>query len=286
LGGNLTRESISEYAAGLRPRYERAKRAERGRLLTEFCETTGYHRKAAIRLLHRAERAKGARRGRTPVYGERVRGALREVWEASGRLCSKRLVPFLPELVASLERHGELVLEAEVRRLLLGLSAATVDRLLAGERSRAGRRPYAQSGAVASLKAQIPLRTFGEWAEATPGEVQADLVAHCGESAEGQFVLTLTVVDVATGWTEVEGVEVRTQDRVQAAFHRARSRFPFPLIALHTDNGGEFLNSVLYPYCQRTDLRFTRGRPYKKNDQAYVEQKNGSVVRRLIGYDR
>jgi hypothetical protein len=286
LGGNLTRASIAEYAAAVRPRYRKARRAERSGILSEFCTTTGYHRKAAIRLLNRGEQAKAERRGRPQVYDERVRGALAEVWEASGCLCSKRLVPFLPELLDALERHGELGGAAEVRALLLQLAPATVDRLLAARRRGLGPRPFTQSGALAALKAQVPVRTWGEWAEAKPGEVQADLVAHCGESGEGHFLLTLTVVDAATSWTELEGVAARTQDRVQAAFHRARGRFPFPLGALHTDNGGEFLNGVLYPYCQRTKLRFTRGRPYRKNDQAYVEQKNGAVVRRLIGYDR
>jgi hypothetical protein len=134
-----------------------------------------------------------------------VRGARKAVGEASGRRCAKRLVPFLPELVASRERHGELVLDGEVRRLLRGLRAAPVDRLLVSARSRLGRRPSPQSGALASRKAQIPLRPFGEWAEATPGEVQAALVAHGGESAAGQVRVTWTVVDGATRWTAGEG---------------------------------------------------------------------------------
>lgn len=191
----------------MQPRYERAGRAERGRILTEFCQTTGDQRKAAIRLLNREERPKAERRGRPRVYDDVVRGALGEVWEASGRMCSKRLIPFLPDLLAALERHGELTVTAAVRAALVRLSAATADRLLAPRRRDLGRRPMTQSGAISAIKAQVPMRTFGEWEEAKPGEVQADLVAHCGESGEGPFLLSLTEVDVATGWTEVEAVE-------------------------------------------------------------------------------
>jgi hypothetical protein len=270
----------------VRPRYEKAGRGERGRILDEFCATTGYHRKAAIRLLNRRVRPVAEKRGRPRVYAPDVGEALGRVWEASGRLCSKRLVPFLPELLAALERHGELTISGEVRAALLRPSPATVDRLLARHRRVAGRRPFTQGAALASLKAQVPVRTFGEWAGAKPGEVQADLVAHCGETTEGFYLTSLTTVDVATGWTELEAVWGKGQERVQGGFHRARGRFPFPLAALHTDNGAEFLNGVLYPYCQRTGLAFTRGRPYKKNDQAHVEQRNGAVVRRRIGYDR
>lgn len=286
MGGNLTRESIGEYARAIRPRYAAAGRAERGQILSEFCATTGYHRKAAIRLLKRADRPRAERRGRPKVYAEGVQRALGEVWEASGHLCSTRLVPFLPDLLAALERHGEIEVSAQERALLLELSAATGDRLLAARRRKLGRRPFTQSGAGAALKAQVPVRTFGEWATAEPGEVQADLVAHCGDTTEGFYLTSLTVVDVATGWTELEAVWGKGQERVQGGFHRARPRFPFPLVELHTDNGGEFLNGVLYPYCQRTQLRFTRGRPYKKNDQAYVEQKNHVAVRQRVGYDR
>ena len=282
----MTRGSIKEYATAVRPRYLTATREERSRILDEFCQTTGYHRKAAIRLLHRVAVPPTGQWGRPRVYGRAVVEALRQIWEASGRVCSKRLVPFLPTLLDALERHGELTVAPEVQAQLRQVAPATVDRLLKEHRASLGRRPATQSAAAATLKAHIPVRTFGEWAEAAPGEVQADLVAHCGESGEGQFLVSLTVVDVATGWTELEGIGNRSQERVQSGFARARLRFPFPLTALHTDNGGEFLNGVLFPYCQRTQLRFTRGRPYKKNDQAYVEQRNYSAVRRLIGYDR
>ena len=285
-GGNVTRGGIREYAEAVRPRYRRAGKEERGRILTEFCQTTGYHRKSAVRLLNRRPVAPGKRRGRPAVYGSEVAAALRQVWEASDRLCSKRLAPFLGPLVERLTTHGELTLSTSVREQLVALSPATIDRLLRAEREGGRRRFYTQGTASAHLKAQIPLRTFGDWEGVTAGALQADLVAHCGESGEGFFLTTLDAVDVATGWTECVIVWGKGQARVGTALHQVRQALPFALRELHTDNGSEFLNGVVYPWCKKEGIQLTRGRPYKKNDQAYVEQKNWSVVRRLIGYDR
>jgi transposase InsO family protein len=212
--------------------------------------------------------------------------ALVTLWEADNQPCGKRLAPFLGELVASLERHGELRVSAGVREQLLGLSAATIDRLLRPARRRGLRRPWGQGTATGTLKAQIPVRTFGEWQDVRPGSVQADLVLHCEDTLEGFYLTTLTVVDVATSWTECRAVWGKGQERVGSALHEARGRLPFALRELHTDNGSEFLNHQLYPYCQREGIRMTRGRPYRKNDQAYVEQKNGAIVRKLVGYGR
>jgi transposase InsO family protein len=209
-----------------------------------------------------------------------------QVWEASDHLCSKRLVSFLPDLLAVLEHHKEVHLEPAVREQLLTLSAATIDRLLQAVRPRPRRRPYTQGTAASSLKAQIPIRTFTDWADTAPGAVQADLVAHCGDSTEGFYLTTLNVVDVATGWTECVSVWGKGQQRVGTAVHQVRQSLPFALRELHTDNGSEFLNAVVYPWCRNEGIRLTRGRPYKKNDQAHVEQRNWSVIRRLVGYDR
>jgi transposase InsO family protein len=282
----VTRESIEQYAAAVRARYQSGRKREKARILDEFCATTGYHRKAAIRLLGRPPTAPGGRRGRPAVYDAAVTQALKTAWEASDRLCGKRLAPFLEELVPQLERHGALTLTPEVRAQVLGLSAATIDRRLAPYRRTGLRRPYSPSRAAGSLKTQIPLRTFGDWQDVPPGSLQADLVLHCGDTLEGFHLTTLTAVDVATGWTECQAVWGKTQSRVAGALHRIRTRLPMALRELHTDNGSEFINEQLFPYCQREGIRFTRGRPYKKNDQAYVEQKNWSAVRRLVGYSR
>jgi hypothetical protein len=215
-----------------------------------------------------------------------VRGALERVWRAADHPCGKRLAPFLPTLVPALERHGELALTEAVRTKLLGLSAATIDRLLAPARAHRPRRPFTQQPASAALRAQIPVRTFGEWADAAPGSFQADLVAHCGSTTAGFYLTTLVVVDVATGWTDLDAVWGKGYDRVGGSIRRLRERLPVKLRELHTDNGGEFLNHLLAPWCRREGIRLTRGRPYRKNDQAWVEQRNWQVVRRLVGYDR
>jgi len=215
-----------------------------------------------------------------------VAEALRQVWEAAGRICAKRLVPFLPTLVAALERHGELVLAAETRRLLLALSPATADRLLAPYRRHPVERRLRSPAAPSAVRAQVPLRTFGEWADATAGAMQADLVVHSGPSGHGFFLTTLVAVDVATGWTELEAVWGRGQERVAGALERMRRRLPFVLRELHTDNGAEFLNAAVLAWSARAGVRLSRGRPYRKNDQAWAEQRNWTAVRRLVGYDR
>lgn len=282
----MTPCSVREYMAALAPRYRVAARGEKGRLLDEAEQLTGYHRKALVRLVRRPVERAARQRGRPRQYGPAVRDALARVWEASDRLCTKRLVPFLPELITALERHGELTLRPPIRTQLLELSPATADRLLKDYRTGRRRRPFAQRQALTSLQARVPIRTFGEWSGVTAGAVQADLVAHCGETTAGFYLSSLVMVDVATAWTECRASWGQGKRYVAGAVGHLQNRLPFPLRELHVDNGGEFLNHVLYPYCQQTGIRFTRGRPYHKNDQAWAEQKNGLVVRRLVGYDR
>ncbi|MBM3469656.1 MAG: transposase family protein [Armatimonadetes bacterium] len=282
----MSPRSIREYAVTIRPRYLAAPLREKARILTEFCRVTEYHRKSAIRLLRRAPGPPRGRPGRPRRYHPPVTRALQQVWEASDALCSKRLAPFLPELVDALERHGTLILPPAIRRDLLSLSLATIDRLLKPLRPKGLRRPHSSRPSLHSLKVQVPIRTFGEWTAVRPGALQADLVAHCGETLAGFHLTSLVVVDVATGWTELQAVWGKNYHRVATAVHFVRKRLPFPIRELHTDNGGEFLNSILLPWCRRERIRLTRGRPYRKNDQAYAEQKNWSAVRRLIGYDR
>src|SRR2546422_896531 len=153
-------------------------------------------------------------------------------------------------------------------------------------RRRHLRRPLILNPATAALRSQIPLRTFGDWQGVRPGAVQADLVAHCGETSAGFYLHTLIAVDVATGWTECDAVWGKAFRRVGTAVHLVRQRFPVPLRELHTDNGGGGLSHILVPWCRQEGLRLTRGRPYRKNDQAYAEQKVWTQVRRIVGYDR
>jgi hypothetical protein len=283
----MTRTSVREYTEAVRWRYLRAPKEEKGKILDEFTKVAGYHRKAAIRLLHRVSKVStDKKRGRPRQYGVTVVGALRTAWEATDRLCSKRLQPFLPELLKVLRRQGESMISAEVEAQLCRMSPSTIDRMLKPWRRLGGRRPFSTTKPASLLKSSIPIRTFADWQEDRPGFIEADLVPHCGESAEGFYLNTLSTVDVASGWSECVGVWGKGQERVGSAVHRVRQRLPFPLLGLDSDNGGEFINQHLFAYCQREQITFTRSRSYKKNDNCYVEQKNWSVVRRLIGYDR
>jgi hypothetical protein len=282
----VTRKTIHEYAEALRPRYLAADKQTKGAMLREFCATAQYHPKAAIRLLRQPGRKAVGHQGRKPMYGRVVAEPLKKVWEAANGICSKRLVPFLPELVANMERHNELQVEPAIRSLLVGISASTMDRLLKPYKMPSRRRPYTQSQSVNAIKAQVPIRTFGTWQGEGPGAMQADLVMHCGESPQGFFLCSLLAVDIKTGWIGLKAIWGKGQDRVCAGMENIRRELPFLWRKLHTDNGGEFLNGVLYPWCQRQSIESSRGRPYKKNDQAYAEQKNWSIVRQLVGNDR
>ncbi len=283
----MTRGSVREYLEAVQGRYLRGSRKEKSRILDEFTRVTGYHRKAAIRLLSRGYReGTGRRRGRAKQYGLEAVAALKVAWEASDRMCSRRLQPFLPELVQVLDHHGELILAEEVKEQLCRMSAATIDRRLKPYRQRGLRRPFSTTKPGSLLKAAIPIRTFGDWDDKLPGFLEVDLVAHCGESTRGFYLNTLSTVDVATGWVECRGVWGKGQQRVGGAIHHIGQRLPFPFLGLDSDNGAEFINHQLYAYCQQRGITFTRSRPYKKNDSAHVEQKNWSVVRRLVGYDR
>jgi len=283
----VTRQSIDEYAKAIRERYRKAPKEGKGKILDEFTQTTGLHRKAVIRLLNRIDQSPPKQRsGRPRQYGSEVAEALKTIWEASDRLCSKRLKPFLPEMLQVLRHHGELPITISTETHLCRMSPATIDRLLRSWRQIGGRKPISTTKPGNLLKSTIPIRTFAEWEDTKPGFLEVDLVGHCGESAEGLFLNTLCTVDVASGWLECMPVWGKGQQRVKAAVHRVRRRLPFNLLGVDSDNGSEFINHCFYTYCREEKIIFTRSRSYKKNDSCHVEQKNGNVVRRLIGYDR
>lgn len=280
----MSKGSRDELVKRVHPRYLQANKAGKGRILDEFIVTTGYHRKHAIRLLkHGVATGQRERRGRKRRYsGEAVR-QLVKVWEVTGRICGKRLQPFLPTLVAAMERHHALQLDEATRAQLVQMSASTIDRKVAPFRARRG-QTTTKPGTL--LRESIPIRTFAEWDDAVPGFVEVDLVAHCGDSTAGQFIQTLTAVDICTGWTECLPLAHRSQATVSAAIADLGQRLPFSLLGIDSDNDGAFINDTLTRYCQQEQLTFTRSRPYRKNDQAHVEQKNWSVVRQTIGYQR
>jgi len=220
------------------------------------------------------------------VYDPEVVAALQALWESADYICSRRLQPFASKLLAALRRHGELELVPEVEAQLCRMSSSTMDRLLHPYRLVHVRRGLSTTKPGTLLRNAIPVRTFTEWDDKRPGFFEGDLVAHCGESTEGFYLCTLSMVDVATGWSECVAVWGKGQDRVGSGVDAIKRRLPFPMLGLDTDNGGEFINRGLYDYCRRNEITFTRSRSYKKNDQCYVEQKNWSVVRRVVGYDR
>jgi hypothetical protein len=283
----VTRRSILEYAEAVRPRYLRSTKGAKKKILDEFTAATGLHRKAVIRLLNRSLMAPGAKRkGRPRLYDLETISALRFAWEAADHICSKRLRPFLPELVSILREKGELNIKDETQKQLYRMSESTIDRMLRRFRRKESQHGLSTTKPGVLLKKAIPIKTFSDWDESQPGFLEIDLVAHCGESVEGFYLTTLSAVDVASGWYEPVAVWGKGQTRVGGAIYDVRKRLPLPLLGIDSDNGGEFINQSLYGYCLKNNITFTRSRAYKKNDSCHVEQKNWSVVRRLIGYDR
>jgi hypothetical protein len=284
----VTPASLREYAAVQRERYQPASRREKHRLLDEMVAVTGMHRKAAIRLLRRPPRAGAAhpRSGRPRQYGPDVAAAVEVLWQASGRIGAHRLHPFVPDLLDRLLQCDELRLAPRVDKLVRQASRPTLTRLLEGARAQYPRRGASTTHPSSWLKQQIPIRTFADWDDARPGFCQVDLVAHCGSSSKGFYLHTLCAVDVATSWVDLQALWGKGHYRVAAGVQALRTRWPVPLVGLDSDNGSEFINRVLYYYCWRERITFTRGRAWKKNDSALVEQKNGAIVRHLVGYDR
>jgi hypothetical protein len=242
---NLSAGARDELIRAVVGRYQGGERKERLRILDEFVAMTGYHRKHAIRILSRDAAIIGpARVVRARVYDEAVRQALVVLWEASDRICGKRLKALLPVLLPALERHGHMRLEGTIRAKLLGASAATIDRVLAPTRASV-RGHRNRRRATPAVQRAVPVRTFADWKEPLPGFMEADLVAHCGDALVGSFVHTLTLTDIASGWTECAVLVLRQATLVVHAVETLRTRMPFPLRGLDTNNGTEFMNETL-----------------------------------------
>ena len=284
--GRMSTKARDELVNALARRYAIGTRAEKTRILDEFEAVTGFHRKHAMRVLRSGSTGRGnqGRAGRR-IYDDAVREALVVLWEASDRICGKRLKSLMPTLVEAMERHGHLRLGPEIRAGLLAMSASTIDRSLRANREQAGGRKRRRT-APSPLRRSIPVRTFSDWDDPPPGFAEADLVAHSGPVPRGSFVQTLVVTDVATGWTECAPVLYREQTLLREVLGEVRRQMPFDLLGFDTDNDSVFINETLRDYCRDAGIVFTRCRPWRKNDQAFVEQKNGAVVRRIVGYRR
>ena len=268
----------------MRERYAQARRGARGRLLDEVCAVTGYHRKAVIRLLRRPVVARPRPpQGRRVVYGPEVVVALRAIWTAAGYPWSVRLKALLPAWVPWARRR--LRLTAATERCALRISARQIDRRLQADKRALRTRMYGRTKPGTLLKHQIPVQTE-RWQVHEPGFTEIDLVSHSGDCAEGEFLHSLNVTDIHTTWVETRAVLGKGQERVRQALETIAEALPFALRGIDSDNGSEFINDHLYRYCQARAIQFTRGRPYKKDDNAHIEQKNWTHVRKLVGYDR
>ncbi|MCW6513231.1 integrase catalytic domain-containing protein [Lichenifustis flavocetrariae] len=279
----------SELTDAVVERYQTGRRADKIQILDEFVAITGHHRKHAIRVLSKRAARPGdgaATRRRARRYGVRMCEVLVALWDASDRVCLKRLVVMMPVLLPAMERHGRVHVDDAVRAQLLAVSAATIDRLLADARAGAQTGRRRRAGQSSAVRRSVPVRTFGDWNDPPPGFVEVDFVAHSGPSASGSFIQTLVLTDIATGWTECVPVAFREGTLVIEAIARAMTLFPFPLRGVDFDNDSVFMNAPVVDWCRAQGLEVTRSRAYRKNDQAWVEQKNGAIVRRLVGYGR
>lgn len=281
------RQAVSRQVAG---RYHAASKADKSKILDELCQTNGWHRDHARKALRAALRPKPVgKKRKSParqVYGRDVIAALEVCWAVLGGPCGKRLAPFLPEIVDRLRACGELRISQDTRDALVGMSAATIDRRLAGQRARLALRGRSGTKPGSLLKTQIPVRTWAQWDENRPGFVEVDLVGHEGGNSRGEFCQTLTVTDIATGWTETQAVRNKAGRWVMQALDDLAAALPFALLGIDSDNGHEFINNHLLRYCTEHEITFTRSRPGRKNDNAHVEQKNWHVVRQTVGYAR
>ncbi|MCO4882893.1 transposase family protein [Paraburkholderia caribensis] len=280
-----TRRELTE-AVG--ERYRRSDRNEKRQILDEFVELTGYHRKHAIRVLCRELRPPRAKPGPQRRYDDEVRAALITLWEAADRICGKRLKALIPTLIDSMTRHGHLSLAKGVRQRLKQISAATIDRLLRDVREQAFSGKRRRAGGVGNaIRRAVPIRTFTDWNDPLPGYLEIDFVEHCGGTKiDGDFVHSFVMTDIATGWTECLAMPFRSGALVLEHVERVSEALPFPLRGLDCDNDSAFMNEAVFDFCKATGIELTRSRAYKKNDQAWVEQKNGAIVRRLVGYGR
>lgn len=286
MGLTLTeRRAVTETTA---IRYSRADKRTKGIIVDELCATTGWHRSHARKALGAALQPKVAspRTPRPPTYGPEVIAALTVCWVVLDMPAGKRLAPMLQELVLVLRHFGELVIDDATAALLVSMSAATIDRRLAPQRSRQRLRGRSRTKPGSLLKSQIPVRTWAQWDDAVPGFVEIDLVGHDGGNLTGPHAFTLTVTDIATGWTENRSVPNKEGKCVLAALNDVAYRMPFPVLGVDSDNGSEFINTLLLQWCERHRITFTRAREGNKNDGCHVEQKNWAVVRTVVGYHR
>jgi len=277
--------SRREYLRAIWDRYRRSKPDQKGKILDEFCRVCGYNRKYAIGLLNglRPAAQRPPRKPRGPCYDRSVIDVLASVWEAAGYPWSVRLRALLPLWLPWIRRHY--ILSREAEQLLLRISPRQIDRRLQPRKNQLRRRLYGRTKPGTLLKHHIPIKT-DHWDVSSPGFTEIDLVSHSGSSAEGEFAHSFNLTDIHTTWTETRAVRGKGQTGIVEGLEEMRQALPFRLQGIDSDNGSEFLNNHLVRYCRAHRIQFTRGRPYKKDDNAHIEQKNWTHVRKLIGWER
>lgn len=281
----MSRKSKWEYFKAIYSRYRQVSKATRQQILDEFCQVCAYNRKYAIRLLNGPppHKPKQQVKVRTPLYGPQVISILAAIWQAAGYPWSVRLKALLPLWLPWARKRFHL--NPTLERQLLAISPATMDRRLKTKKHRLKKNLYGRTKPGSLLKHHIPIKT-NHWDVTTPGFTEVDLVSHSGSASEGEFLHSLNQIDIHTTWVETRAVLGKAQHRVKEAMDEMRLALPFKLLGIDSDNGSEFINDHLYRYCQGLGIQFTRGRAYKKDDNAHVEQKNWTHVRKLMGYVR
>ena len=284
----MSLSSRIEYLKKVKPRYLKAGKGNKSDILNEFCKNTGYARKYAIRRLAPQNTISAPRtinRKRGCFYTNEDIHWLSRVWEIMDYPCGQRLEPMLPEMINVLISFNELAIPESIALKLKNIKSDTINKRLKPYRTKLRRKINSTTRPGSLIKKQIPIRTIS-WDEMRIGCCELDLVAHCGNSARGEFVNSLTLTDILTGWTENTAFLGKAQNRIIAGLDNIQNRLPFPLKAIDPDNGSEFINWQLFNYCMKREVEFTRGRPYQKNDNAHVEQKNWTHVRKVFGYKR
>ncbi len=286
----LTMRQKQAVTKELKLRYRKATKKKKGLMLDDFCGLTGYNRIYASRILRKEyvalKKTAIEVNKRKVVYDGDVLNSLIKVWIIADGICGKRLAPFLPELLDRLIKFKEIRVSRTVYSKLIRISASTIDRLLKNTKKKLVIKGRSTTKPGTLLKHQIPIRTFSDWDESRAGFFEVDCVANCGNNVAGEYINTLNLTDIKTAWMEFEAVLGKGEARILAAINNRRNICPIPFLGIDSDGGGEFINDHLYRYCINKKLTFTRSRPYRKNDQNFIEQKNYSVIRRVLGYAR
>jgi len=282
----MSKISKREYLAEVKKKYRKADKKTKTQFLDDFCCFTKYNRNYALELLNKPLPRKWKRyKSRPRYYDQSVIDALKIIWEATDNICGERLHPYIPEMMAKLIYCKELRVSDEVKEKLLKISLATVKRIVSKEKSRSLIRIGGTTRPGTLLKHQIAIR-YGPWDDVDPGFFEMDTVAHCGDTVAGEFIYSLDLIDIATSWSEQAAIWGKGERATLEQFKNIETRLPFPVLGIDPDNGGEFINWLMYRYIRKREYNFTRSRPFHKNDNAHIEQKNWTAIRQLIGYSR